>query len=123
LNPNPSEITFAPQGTDVKSAELIISIAYTEENMQIVLKRFLLALMALRVPESNLDKTLELNFQLQSFPSDGFDELLETTSEIRDFYRYVNDESTARTQTEIVSGKITHSFVRPEFPIHPDDME
>jgi len=86
--------------------------------IEVLLKRTSLAVIAMSyVPEKNLDKTLKLNLHLPTLPPDGIDELIETTSEIRDFYSYVMDGTTATTHTEIISGRLTHTFVRPEFPI------
>ena len=89
-----------------------------------LLKRISLAVIAMcYVSEENLDKTLEINLHLPTLPPDGIDELIDTISDIRDFYSYAADEATATTQTQTVSGRLTHTFVRPEFPIIPDDED
>ena len=89
-----------------------------------LLKRISLAVIAMSyVSKENLDKTLELNLHLPTLPPDGIDELIDTISDIRDFYSYAADEATATTQTQTVSGRLTHTFVRPEFPIIPDDED
>lgn len=88
-----------------------------------LLKRIFLMVIAMRLSEENLDKTLEINLHLPTLPPDGIDELIDTISDIRDFYYYAADEAAAATQTQTVSGRLTHTFVRPEFPIIPDDVD
>ena len=140
---NLPEVTIAVQDTKLDSESSITDIAEKLEGVlwdflrilnklhhlsgsnptiEPLLKRISLAVIAMSyVREENLDKTLELNLRLPALPPDGIDELIETTADIRDFHSYVTDEATAATQLQTVSGRLTHAFVRPEFPIIPDD--
>ena len=65
-------------------------------------KRIALAHVAVRdIPEGHVDKTLRLNRVLRTIPVDGLEELIQTTSEIQDFYACVNDPTSATPTVEV----------------------
>ena len=61
--------------------------------------------------------------ELPTLPSDGLDELLDTVADIRDFYNYVEGETTSLPRTKKVQGRLVGSFVRTDFPIDLDDED
>ncbi len=117
--------TFAKIEDVLKRAVFVLISLYEPNDpnheIECFLKRASLALMSVTVSPSELDKHFELHRQMSGMPTDGISELLETASEIRDFYSFAGGESTNTVKSRAVSGKLTGRFVRPEFPIVFDD--
>lgn len=95
------------------NAQLIVSHvdAYgTSPELFALIKRIALAHVAVRdIPDGHVDKTLLLNRNLISVPEDGLEELLETTSELQDFYARVNDPASATPTVEVFSLNVKRS--------------
>lgn len=71
------------------------------------LKRISLAVLFVSYyPENVLDKTLRLNLHLPTLPSDGLDEIMETVSNVRDFYLYVDDPASITATVEVFEGEL-----------------
>lgn len=82
-----------------RNAQLVIDyvdVFGSSQEAVTLFKRLALAHVAVRdLPDGHVDKTLGLNQLLPSVPADGLDELIETTSELHDFYSSVNDPESA----------------------------
>jgi len=82
-----------------RNAQLVIhhaDVFGSSPELLTLVKRIALAHVAVRdLPDGHVDRTLWLNQLLPSVPADGLDELIETTSEIQDFYSSVNDPVSA----------------------------
>lgn len=77
-----------------RNAQLVIDyvdVFGSSQEVVTLFKRLALAHVAVRdLPDGHVGKTLGLNQLLPSVPADGLDELIETTSELHDFYSSVN---------------------------------
>ena len=90
----------------------------------LLLKQISIAVIAIRdIPKGHVDKVLELNRLMPDIQLDGIDDLIQTTVEVRDFYSYLDGESSTETQTRSIGGNLTGRFVRPDFPIELDEYQ
>ena len=82
-----------------RNAQLVINHVDdfgSSQEVVTLFKRIALAHVAVRdLPDGHVDKAFGLNQLLPSLPVDGLEELIETTSELQDFYISVNDPDTA----------------------------
>lgn len=96
-----------------RNAQLVINHvdAYgSSPELFTLFKRIALAHVAIReIPDGHVDKTLMLNRTLHTVPVDGLEELLETTSELQDFYTCVNDPASATPTVEVFTLNVNPS--------------
>ena len=78
------------------------SLSPWNRELESLYKRYILAVIAVcYVDDEKLERTIAVNLQLPTLPNDGFDELLHTVDDIRDFYSCVNDPTTATSTVEV----------------------
>lgn len=68
-------------------------------------------------------KRLASHILVELIANSGLDETLETLKELYEFYatRSENPEIPSQTQATGFTGRVTHTYVRPEFPIPFDE--
>jgi len=59
---------------------------------------------------------------LPAVPDDGLAELYETMHEIIAFYEYVSKPSPEPPPVKPVKVRLNKTYIRPEFPIDPEDL-
>ena len=78
------------------------SLSDSNQKIETFLKRVSLAVLFVSYfPQDSVDNAIKLNLHLPTLPADGFDELMETVSNVREFYSYVNDPTSITTTMEL----------------------